>query len=204
MSFEDVEPVEDLVIEKCVIYLRAEESATVHKGGDVSLRSLLPVSLPKLKCLEGDSKYLPYQESVPGVVYVDSEQAVKNTSQDKSHLIGRSLTPMQQNIYDLFTSGERSSEIAKKLKISPGTVYSQIRQAKAKLGEPAPEYVQQRQTRESYMGKPLSSKENEIYQLFLSGLIASQIGERVGIDRKKVNDALRRAKWKLGTSYGKK
>lgn len=111
-------------IEKCVVYIVSQNPMARINSAVVEGQKRVPVSLPRLKCLEGeDEKYLPYEDSDVALL-----------KKEKSINIENGLTVREKKAYDLFKSGIQVKYIAREFRDSNNRVRAMIQKAKLKLG----------------------------------------------------------------------
>lgn len=118
-------------IEKCVMYVATQNPMTrINYSGKEGVR-FVPISLPKLKCLEnfqqdGKIKYFPYQEK-PIAEIVRPAVVLREPPKE--------LTVREKKAYDYYKAGAAIMDISREFRCSHNAVRMLIRKAQIKLGE---------------------------------------------------------------------
>jgi len=117
-------------IERCVLYMiSAHPTRLGHIDDKGKMR--VPITLPRLKCLEetedeGEIKYRPYSEEFV------AEKVVEPIVMKEGAYA--SLTPRQQKAFDMHMANISTKEIASEFRTSSSSVRNMISVAKVRLG----------------------------------------------------------------------
>ena len=176
-------------IEKCVIYIATLDPMAKANSAIIDGRKKMPVTLPRLKCLEGvyPDKYLPYVEGEPLPLPL-----AKNIDSNKI------LSMRESKAYELFKQGMAVKYIARELKTSNSAVYYMIHQARVRLGERPPSVTEVL----SYNHvKDLSPLQKQTFELYKSGMSFDDIARKIKSSAHNVRGILYRIKQKKDSSH---
>lgn len=184
--------------ERCVLYVNTIDTASRSSIMVVDGKYRVPVTLPKIKCLEVYSdKYFPYSDNDPVVerkLHQELFKGMENISFKNKECSEREL-----KCYAMSKNGMSVKDIASFFNTSNDTVRGSIVRARIKLGEIPEHRVKSDHNREENLrGRDLSESEHRIYNMHNNGISNAEIAERLGIKRGQASDALRRAKMKVG------
>ena len=178
-----MEQEEALVIEKCVVYVKAPDSASRVSSAIVDGKNKIPITLPRVKCLDDEpGKYFPYT----GV------ELLKIKEDDDEVGGPKGLTIRERESHRLHSLGVSVKDIARQFRESNDRIRRMISSAKNKLGERpfCSDGVRK--------GQPLSDNQRAAYEMHNQGMTYEQISKKLNLNRKSVTSMLRRARIKLG------
>lgn len=178
MESEDV-----LVIEKCVVFVKAFDGPSRVSSAIIDGKNKVPVTLPRVKCLDDEpNKYFPYTGA-----------ELVNVKEEKDEDVdSKELTIREKESHRLYKLGVSIKDIAKQFRTSSDHVRSMISSARRKLGEAA------FYTEATKKGQPLSDLQRRVYEMNKQGISYAQISKELNIKHKSVTSMLRRAQIKLG------
>lgn len=192
-------------IEKCVLYIDTTDVASRSGAIVIDGKYKVPVTLPKLKCLEDQTdKYFPY------LVYdsLNAGGVEEGMGFDRDDLSVR-----ERQAFMLFKQGVSNTEIAKELCVSSESVRMMLARARRKFEgtKPAKEASEEQDNKEQeekvkepsvvVNGRRISPLQLKIYEMHKNGHKRAEIAEALNISRDKLRKNLKTVFEKMGEPF---